>query len=77
MPELILKDTNIFMAVNDWTHKCKDCGATRALPFDVSIQKCLRCHGEMLPTEAHTLQFSKQRKNAEKRNNLDPTKNCK
>lgn len=74
MPELILKDTNIFMAVNDWTHKCKDCGATRALPFEVSIQKCLRCHGEMLPTEAHILQFAKQRKNAEKRNNLDFTK---
>ncbi len=62
------------MVVNDWTHQCKDCGATRARPFEISVQKCLRCHGEMLPTEAHIRQFAKQRKNAEKRNNSDPTK---
>ena len=63
-----------FMAIHDWTHKCKDCGATRARPFEISIQKCLRCYGEMLPTEAHAIQFAKQRKNAEKRNNYDLTK---
>ena len=67
MPELILRDTNILMAVSDWTHKCKDCGATRTRPFEISIQKCLRCHGEMLPTRAHLLQFARQRKMLKKK----------
>ena len=57
------------MAITNWTHQCKECGATIARPFDASIQKCLRCHGEMLPIETHLFQLDKQKEVKKKKSN--------